>query len=228
MRVDKKFLSHTCRIDRPTGCRGVHCLLRGGIEDSSLSLFLLQLIGLLFVLAPAAVLSRPVFTLLICNFITRSLSELWQPLSKVPVLKTKLKLNLRLGSKQKISQLQLNVVLGKQVTDKHHRVNPRQIRNWTILIPGQEGKKTDYYDCSKLNLEELCVVIHAKAYRRRNGFYIYIWVNFEFSPILVMISETKQAIFIFSQKFRISFHDILHWKDAELRKIVFAMEWIPK
>ena len=37
------------------------------------------------------------------------------------------------------------------------------------MIPGQEGKKTDYYDCSKLNLEELCVVIHAKAYRRVKG-----------------------------------------------------------
>ena len=120
-----------------------------------------------------------------------------------------------LGSKQKISQLQLNVVLSKQVTDKHHRVNPRQIRNWTILIPGQEGKKTDYYDCSKLNLGELCMAIHAKANSRRNGFSIKKCENLgeslEFSLILVTISVTKPVIFYFSQNFR-QFGRIFQWQ----------------
>ena len=92
---------------RPAGWRG----LSGPIEEGPLSIqggvgayFCSHLLLLLSALAP--VQSRPVFALLICNFITRSLSALWQPLSRVPVLKTKLKLNL-CCSQQKVSMVLL-------------------------------------------------------------------------------------------------------------------------
>ena len=87
VRLDKKFLSHTCPIDP------ADYAVYWGVEYSIKKkggggYFCRHLLRLLSVLAP--VQSGLVFALLICNFITRSLSDLWQPLSRVPVLKTKL------------------------------------------------------------------------------------------------------------------------------------------
>ena len=95
---------------RPNPCHG----LWAPIGEGPLSIgwyrveayFCCHLLPLLSALAP--VQSRPVFALLICNFITRSLFALWQPLSRVPVLKTKLKLNL-CSSQQRVSMLLLPI-----------------------------------------------------------------------------------------------------------------------
>ena len=92
VRLDKKFLSHTCPIDPAD--YAVHWGVDYSIKKKGGGgYFCRHLLRLLSVLAP--VQSGLVFALLICNFITRSLSDLWQPLSKVPVLKTRFKHNLK-------------------------------------------------------------------------------------------------------------------------------------
>ena len=101
VRLDKKFLSHTCPIDPADYAVywGVDYSIK---KKGGGGYFCRHLLRLLSVLAP--VQSGLVFALLICNFITRSLFALWQPLSGVPVLKTKLKLNL-CCSQQKVSMM---------------------------------------------------------------------------------------------------------------------------